>query len=160
MKVAPLMRRLRSDPDFNEILVHTGQHYDDQLSGHFFRDLQLPPPDYNLGVGSGTHAVQTAEVMKRFEEVLMVEKADAAIVVGDVNSTMASAIVAAKWGLPVVHVEAGLRSFDRSMPEEINRIVTDSVSDLFARDRGKWPAKSSPRGRVGVSHSSRRKFDD
>src|SRR6476620_8407081 len=101
MKVAPLMRRLRSDPDFNEILVHTGQHYDDQLSGHFFRDLQLPPPDYNLGVGSGKHAVQTAEVMKRFEEVLMVEKADAAIVVGDVNSTMASAIVAAKWGLPV-----------------------------------------------------------
>jgi len=117
MKVAPLLRLLRSDEDLTTVLVHTGQHYDDQLSGSFFRDLHIPSPDHSLRVGSGSHAVQTAEVMKRFEPVLKAEQADAVVVVGDVNSTMAAAVVAAKLQVPVVHIEAGLRSFDRSMPE-------------------------------------------
>ena len=131
MKVAPLLRLLRSDEDLTTVLVHTGQHYDDQLSGSFFRDLHIPSPDHSLRVGSGSHAVQTAEVMKRFEPVLKAEQADAVVVVGDVNSTMAAAVVAAKLQVPVVHIEAGLRSFDRSMPEEINRLITDAISDVL-----------------------------
>jgi UDP-N-acetylglucosamine 2-epimerase (non-hydrolysing) len=131
MKVAPLLRLLRSDDRFTPVLVHTGQHYDDQLSGSFFRDLQIPAPDHSLCVGSGSHAVQTAEVMKRFEPVLRAEQADAVLVVGDVNSTIAAAMVAAKLQVPVIHIEAGLRSFDRSMPEEINRLMTDAISDVL-----------------------------
>ncbi|MGH9453743.1 MAG: non-hydrolyzing UDP-N-acetylglucosamine 2-epimerase, partial [Terriglobia bacterium] len=120
------------------ILVHTGQHYDDLMSGSFFSDLNLPKPDVHLGVGSGSHAVQTAEIMKKFEEVLFGEKPEVVIVVGDVNSTLACALVTAKVSFDslgsrplIAHVEAGLRSFDRSMPEEINRILTDHVSDLL-----------------------------
>lgn len=120
------------------ILVHTGQHYDYLMSGSFFRDLKLPKPDVHLGVGSGSHAVQTAEIMKKFEAVLLEERPDAVVVVGDVNSTLACALVAAKVSFDCVdsrpliaHVEAGLRSFDRSMPEEINRILTDHLSDLL-----------------------------
>jgi UDP-N-acetylglucosamine 2-epimerase (non-hydrolysing) len=119
------------------ILVHTGQHYDDAMSGSFFRDLHLPEPAIHLGVGSGSHAVQTAEVMKKFEEVLLREKPDVVVVLGDVNSTLACALVAAKVpstsvSRPLIaHVEAGLRSFDRSMPEEVNRVLTDHVSDLL-----------------------------
>jgi len=131
MKVAPLLRLLRCDGDFTTALVHTGQHYDDNLSGHFFHDLKLPAPDHYLCVQSGTHAQQTAEVMKRFEPVLMAEQPDGVVVVGDVNSTMAAAVVAAKLHVPVFHIEAGLRSFDKSMPEEINRIITDAISDLL-----------------------------
>ena len=131
MKVAPLMDALSSDPDFSTILVHTGQHYDHNMSGQFLSELCLPEPRYHLEVGSGSHAQQTAEVMKRIEPVLLGEKAAAILVVGDVNSTMAGALVAAKLGISVVHAEAGLRSFDRTMPEEINRIVTDSISDLL-----------------------------
>jgi UDP-N-acetylglucosamine 2-epimerase (non-hydrolysing) len=131
MKVAPLLRLLRRDRSFKTILVHTGQHYDDQLSGHFFRDLELSAPDHYLCVGSGSHAQQTAEVMKRFEPVVASEQADGVVVVGDVNSTLAAAVVSAKMQVPVFHVEAGLRSRDRTMPEEINRIVTDAISDVL-----------------------------
>jgi UDP-N-acetylglucosamine 2-epimerase (non-hydrolysing) len=131
MKVAPLLRLLGASQSYETVLVHTGQHYDEGLSGHFFRDLELPAPDYYLGVGSSSHAQQTAEVMKRFEPVVKLEQPDAVVVVGDVNSTMAAAIVAVKLGVAVFHVEAGLRSFDRSMPEEINRIVTDVLSDVL-----------------------------
>lgn len=131
MKVAPLMAVLSGDPDCSAILVHTGQHYDSNMSGHFFSDLDLPAPRYYLGVGSGSHAQQTAEVMKRIDPVLLEVNPAAILVVGDVNSTMAGALVASKLGIKVVHAEAGLRSFDRTMPEEINRIVTDSISDLL-----------------------------
>ncbi len=131
MKIAPLMKALAPDPDFQLILVHTGQHYDDNMSGQFFRDLGIPAPQFHLDVGSGSHAQQTAEIMKRLEPVLLQTKPAAVVVVGDVNSTAAAALVAKKLGIDVVHAEAGLRSFDRSMPEEINRIVTDSIADLF-----------------------------
>jgi len=131
MKVAPLMDVLAQDLDFAPVLVHTGQHYDDNMSGQFFRDLGLDEPRHFLGVGCGSHTRQTAEVMKRFEPVLVEHNPAAILVVGDVNSTMACALVAAKLGVGVVHVEAGLRSFDRSMPEEINRVVTDSIADLL-----------------------------
>ncbi|HEY3412170.1 MAG TPA: UDP-N-acetylglucosamine 2-epimerase (non-hydrolyzing) [Armatimonadota bacterium] len=131
MKLAPLVRLLRGDDRFQTLLVNTGQHYDDQMSGQFFRDLGMPEPDYQMEVGSGSHAVQTGEIMKRFETIVQNEQPRAVLVVGDVNSTIACALVAAKLHVPVVHVEAGLRSFDRSMPEEINRLVTDVLSDLF-----------------------------
>lgn len=131
MKIAPLMKALAPDSDFEIILVHTGQHYDDNMSGQFFRDLGIPDPLYYLEVGSGSHAQQTAEIMKRIEPVLNQCSPQAVVVVGDVNSTAAAALVAKKLAIDVVHVEAGLRSFDRSMPEEINRIVTDSITDLF-----------------------------
>lgn len=131
MKLAPLVRALQADPDFLPLLVHTGQHYDDQMSGSFFRDLGILEPAHHLQVGSGSHAVQTAEIMKRFESVVLSEKPDGVLVVGDVNSTAAAALVAKKLQIPVIHVEAGLRSFDRSMPEEINRLVTDAITDLF-----------------------------
>lgn len=132
MKMAPLLRAFRADPGLPKaVLVHTGQHYDFDLNDRLFIDLGLPAPDVNLGVGSGSHAVQTAEVMKRFEPVALETKPSCVIVVGDVNSTMACTLVAAKLHIPVVHVEAGLRSFDRSMPEEVNRLVTDQLADLL-----------------------------
>lgn len=132
MKMAPLLRAFRAEPRLpRAILVHTGQHYDFALNDRLFADLELPVPDVNLGVGSGSHAMQTAEVMKRFEPVVLETRPSCVIVVGDVNSTMACTLVAAKLHVPVVHVEAGLRSFDRTMPEEINRIVTDQIADLM-----------------------------
>ena len=131
MKVAPLLAAFRQDSDFEAILIHTGQHYDDSMSGSFLRDLQIPQPRHHLQVGSGSHAQQTAEIMRRLEPVLIEEHPDGVIVVGDVNSTVAGALVAAKLEIPVIHAEAGLRSFDRSMPEEINRMVTDAISDLL-----------------------------
>jgi UDP-N-acetylglucosamine 2-epimerase (non-hydrolysing) len=130
-KIAPLIRELDADPDFEVLFVHTGQHYDDAMSEAFFRDLRLRDPDCNLGVGSGSHAQQTAEVIRRFEPVVVGYKPEGVVVVGDVNSTAACALVTKKLGPALVHVEAGLRSFDRSMPEEINRVVTDAISDLL-----------------------------
>lgn len=132
MKMAPVMRALKAhDPPLPVLLVHTGQHYDAAMNDRLFADLELPHPDVNLGVGSGSHAAQTAEVMKRFEPVLDTYGARAVLVVGDVNSTLACALVAAKREVPVVHVEAGLRSYDRRMPEEINRVLTDQISDIL-----------------------------
>ena len=113
------------------MLVHTGQHYDVAMNEPLFADLELPPPDLNLEVGSGTHAVQTAEIMRRFEPVLDELAPSCVVVVGDVNSTLACSLVASKKRMPVVHVEAGLRSFDRDMPEEINRVLTDQIADLL-----------------------------
>jgi len=131
MKLAPLFRACSTHTDVALALIHTGQHYDDKMSGQFFRDLGLPEPLRNLEVGSGSHAQQTAEIMKRFEPIMLEEKPHAVLVVGDVNSTVACALVAKKLGAFLIHVEAGLRSFDRAMPEEINRLVTDSISDLL-----------------------------
>ncbi len=136
MKIAPLLRELQGQPSVTVRLVHTGQHYDEKMSRLFFDELQIPRPDVELEVGSASHAVQTAEVMKRFEPVVTAEQPDAVVVVGDVNSTVACALTAVKMGVPVAHVEAGLRSFDRTMPEEINRILTDAISQwLFVSER-------------------------
>jgi UDP-N-acetylglucosamine 2-epimerase (non-hydrolysing) len=126
-----LLRELRARESFCVCLVHTGQHYDAAMSGRFFEDLGIPAPDHNLGVGSASHAEQTAEVLRRMEPILLRERPDVVVVVGDVNSTLAASLAAAKLCIPVAHVEAGLRSFDRTMPEEINRLVTDSISDLL-----------------------------
>ena len=132
MKVAPIYAEMRRRPDeFEPLIVHTGQHYDAAMSDAFFTDLGMPKPDVYLGVGSGSHAVQTAKIMTEFEPVLLEHAPDWVLVVGDVNSTIACALVAVKLGVKVVHVEAGLRSRDRAMPEEINRILTDSISDLL-----------------------------
>jgi len=145
MKIAPIIRALRDrgeqeilrtgdrteGPPIEHFLVHSGQHYDEALSGSFFSDLNLPKPDVNLEVGSGSHAVQTAEIMKRIEPVMQAFKPHMVVVVGDVNSTIAAALTAVKLGFPVAHVEAGLRSFDMTMPEEINRKLTDAISDLL-----------------------------
>ncbi len=130
MKVAPVHAALAADGQ-ESILVHTGQHYDAQMSDVFFDDLGMPRPRVNLGVGSASHAVQTARVMEAFEPVLAAERPDGILVAGDVNSTIACALVAVKLGIPTAHLEAGLRSFDRAMPEEINRILTDAISDLL-----------------------------
>jgi UDP-N-acetylglucosamine 2-epimerase (non-hydrolysing) len=131
MKIAPLMRAFKEHSGFEPLLVHTGQHYDENMSKLFFEELEIPRPDVNLEVGSGSHAVQTAEIMKRFEPVVLDFKPDYVLVVGDVNSTIACGLVAVKLGVKLIHIEAGLRSFDRSMPEEINRVLTDSISDLL-----------------------------
>ncbi|MBX6363103.1 MAG: UDP-N-acetylglucosamine 2-epimerase (non-hydrolyzing) [Gemmatimonadetes bacterium] len=131
MKAAPLLRELARHADVETVLVHTGQHYDERMSEAFFRDLGLPAPDHYLGVGSGTHAAQTANVMLALEPIMIAERPDVLVVVGDVNSTLAAALVAAKLGVRIAHVEAGLRSFDRGMPEEINRVLTDAISDLL-----------------------------
>lgn len=132
VKMAPIIRALeRRSEIVSSVLVHTGQHYDEKMAGSFFRELDLPEPEINLGVGSGSGTEQTARVMLAFEPVLTAYRPDWVLVVGDVNSTLACALVAARLGIPVAHVEAGLRSFDRGMPEEINRILTDQLADLL-----------------------------
>jgi UDP-N-acetylglucosamine 2-epimerase (non-hydrolysing) len=131
IKIAPIMRALRAANIFDLVLVHTGQHYDAAMNDVFFAELGIPDPDIHLGVGSGSHAVQTGALMQAVEPVLDKGMPDLVVVVGDVNSTLAAALVAAKKGVPVAHVEAGLRSFDRSMPEEINRVLTDQISELL-----------------------------
>lgn len=143
MKVAPLHHALER-AGHESLILHTGQHYDPQMSKVFFDDLGMPKPDVYLGVGSGSHAVQTAEVMRGFEPALLETKPDLVVVVGDVNSTVACSLVAIKLGFPVAHIEAGLRSFDRRMPEEINRLVTDAIADyLFVTE---------PSGLVNLAH--------
>ena len=131
MKIAPLMDAFEAYPQVQPMIVHTGQHYDRRMSELFFEQLAIPEPDINLEVGSGSHAAQTAMIMQRFEPVVLEHKPDYVLVVGDVNSTIATALVATKLGVKVIHVEAGLRSFDRSMPEEINRLLTDVLSDML-----------------------------
>lgn len=131
IKIAPLIAAFLNDRDFEILLIHTGQHYDQNMSESFFRDLRIPAPHYRLEVGSGSHAQQTAEIMKRIEPILIQEQIKGIVVVGDVNSTVAAALVGAKLGLAIIHAESGLRSFDRTMPEEINRLVVDAISDLL-----------------------------
>jgi UDP-N-acetylglucosamine 2-epimerase (non-hydrolysing) len=137
VKIAPLMREFKTHKKrFEVLLVHAGQHYDFQMSEVFFQDLQIPKPDIHLNVGSASHAVQTAKIMVAFERTILEHKADLVIVVGDVNSTLACSLIASKLNIKIAHVEAGLRSFDRTMPEEINRMVTDSLSDyLFVSEK-------------------------
>src|SRR5262245_57895779 len=132
MKMAPITAAIRRRPgEISQVLVHTGQHYDEAMSAAFLRELQLPEPAATLGVGSGTHAEQTARIMLAFEPVLVAERPQWVVVVGDVNSTLASALVACKLGVPVAHVEAGLRSFDWTMPEEVNRVLTDRIASVL-----------------------------
>lgn len=132
MKIAPLHRAFKKYSDsIQHLICHTGQHYDEKMSKVFFEDLELPKPDFYLGVGSGSHAEQTAAVMVKFEKILLEEKPDMILVVGDVNSTIACSLTASKLHIKIVHVEAGLRSGDRQMPEEINRVLTDSISDML-----------------------------
>ena len=131
MKIAPLLEAMKEYPKLDPLLVHTGQHYDYQMSQIFFDELDIPKPDVHLGIGSGSHATQTAKIMMAFEETVNEHKPDLVLVVGDVNSTLACALVASKLCIPIAHVEAGLRSFDKTMPEEINRIVTDVLSDYL-----------------------------
>ncbi len=130
MKMAPVHRALAA-PGHSQTIVHTGQHYDAQMSGVFFKELDIPEPDENLQIGSGSHAQQTALIMQRFEPVLLTYRPDLVLVYGDVNSTVAATLVCAKLSIRSGHVEAGLRSFDRTMPEEINRLVTDQLADLL-----------------------------
>ncbi|HEX8148890.1 MAG TPA: UDP-N-acetylglucosamine 2-epimerase (non-hydrolyzing) [Pyrinomonadaceae bacterium] len=153
MKVAPIVEAMRRRPEeFAPTVLHTGQHYDERMSDAFFRDLGLPTPDVHLGVGSGSHAQQTAAVMQKFEPVVLEQRPDWVLVVGDVNSTVACALVCSKLGVRVAHVEAGLRSRDRTMPEEINRLVTDQLSDLLltpSRDGDRnLLAEGIPPGRI------------
>src|SRR5712691_7574143 len=172
MKVAPIVAAMkRREREFTPLVVHTGQHYDSLMSDVFFRDLELPEPDVYLGVGSASHAAQTAAVMERFEPVVGAEKPDWVVVVGDVNSTLACALVCVKLGVKVAHVEAGLRSRDRTMPEEINRLLTDQIADLLLtpssdagenlRAEGIPPERIQPVGNVMIdsllSHLERAK---
>jgi UDP-N-acetylglucosamine 2-epimerase (non-hydrolysing) len=131
VKIAPLMREMAEHPEIEPLLIHTGQHYDEKLSTSFFRQMGIPEPNVNLEVGSGSHGWQTGEILKRVEQVFIEQRPDLVLVVGDVNSTLAATLAAAKLGIPVAHVEAGLRSFDRTMPEEINRLATDALADYL-----------------------------
>src|SRR2546429_5289029 len=151
-KIAPLLREMQRHPEIQPVLVHTGQHYDEKLSDVFFRQMGIPAPDFNLEVGSGSHAGQTAEILKRIEPLLVEKKPDLVLVVGDVNSTIAASLASVKLGIPVAHVEAGLRSFDRSMPEEVNRILTDALANhLFVTEEdaiGNLLKEGRPRDRI------------
>ncbi len=152
VKIAPLMHEMAKHAGIQPVLVHTGQHYDEKLSDVFFRQMGIPTPDFNLEVGSGSHAWQTAEILKRIEPLLLEKKPDLVLVVGDVNSTIAASLASVKLGIPIAHVEAGLRSFDRTMPEEINRVLTDALADhLFVTEEdavGNLLKEGRPRDRI------------
>jgi UDP-N-acetylglucosamine 2-epimerase (non-hydrolysing) len=136
IKIAPLHKAFRGYPEVKHLICHTGQHFDEKMSKVFFEELEMPEPDFYLGISGGSHAVQTAGIMVEFEKILLAEKPDLVIVPGDVNSTMACSIVASKAGIPVAHIESGLRSFDRRMPEEVNRVITDHIADyLFVSEK-------------------------
>ena len=161
MKMAPLLRAIKSRAELpSAVLVHTGQHYDFDLNDRLFVGLGLPAPDVSLEVGSGSHAIQTAEVMKRFEPVIDQYRPSCVVVVGDVNSTLACSLVASKKQVPVAHVEAGLRSFDRSMPEEINRVLTDQIAALPLHNRTQRAREPGARGNRRRSRALRRQPDD
>jgi len=152
MKIAPLVAALSEHDAFTPWLLHTGQHYDEEMSRVFFDELGIPRPDEDLGVGSASHAVQTAQIMTRFEPVLLRERPALVVVVGDVNSTVACALTAVKLGIPTAHVEAGLRSFDRTMPEEVNRVLTDAISDLLFVSEPAGMANLEREGVAGEAH--------
>ena len=161
VKMAPVIAEARRAlPDGHHVLVHTGQHYDRMMSSVFMEELGVPSPDYVLRVGSATHAVQTARAMERIEAVMEIERPDLVIVPGDVNSTLAATLVAAKLGVPVAHVEAGLRSFDRSMPEEINRIVADEFSEYLFIHSEEARVNLAAEGIGARSDPFRRQHDD
>ena len=161
MKMAPLYFELTRAEGFEPVIVHTGQHYDYVMSQAFFEDLQLPESHHYLGVGSGSHAEQTAKVMIEFEKVLVQERPDLVVVFGDVNSTVACSLTAKKQLVPVAHVEAGLRSFDETMPEEINRVMADHVSDLLLCPTKTAVANLTKEGITrGVHHVGDHMFDD
>ena len=162
MKIAPIVGALTRRPDqFESVLVHTGQHYDEKMSEVFFDELGIPRPDVNLEVGSGSHAQQTAAIMTRVRAgAARARQSDLVLVVGDVNSTIACALVASKLGVPVAHVEAGLRSFDRAMPEEINRVLTDQISDLLFTTEASALENLHARRRRSVASALRRQRDD
>lgn len=131
IKAAAVSRILQAEPNITEILIHTGQHYDPNLSDIFFKELEIPKPDYHLGIGSGNHGQQTGRMLEAIETILITEKPNWVLVYGDTNSTLAGALAAVKIHIPIAHVEAGLRSFNRQMPEEINRVLTDHSADLL-----------------------------
>ena len=153
MKVAPVLGALKHHSNVKQTLIHTGQHYDTNMSDVFFQQLEIPAPDVNLGVGSGSHARQTAEIMTRFEPVVLERKPDIVLVYGDVNSTVAAALVCSKLLIQVGHVEAGLRSRDRTMPEEINRLVTDQLADRVVYPISGW-RRESREGRDSAEQGS------
>ena len=155
MKSAPVYRELAAlDPSLELVLLHTGQHYDDAMSDVFFRELGMPRPDEFLGVGSGTHAEQTAKALVGIERVLIEREIDLCVVAGDVNSTLAGALAAVKLGVPIAHIESGLRSFDRAMPEEHNRVLTDHSATSCSPTRRRRSRTSSARGSHPASTSS------
>jgi UDP-N-acetylglucosamine 2-epimerase (non-hydrolysing) len=160
MKVAPVLNALKERNDVGQTLIHTGQHYDVNMSDVFLQQLGIPAPDVNLAVGSGSHAKQTAEIMMRLEPVVLERQPDLVLVYGDVNSTVATVLVCAKLGVRVGHVEAGLRSFDRTMPEEINRLVTESAVGLAVHAVRGWRRESSAGRNRGGENLSRRQRDD
>ena len=158
MKVAPLWHALSAAEDFSPVLVHTGQHYDPNMSDAILADLRLPAPDFHLGVGSGSHAEQTGQVMIAYERIAREHRPDWLVVVGDVNSTAAATLAATKLHIPVIHLEAGLRSRDRRMPEEINRIVTDAIADVLWTPSPDGDANLIAEGVDGVPIPSHRRF--